>query len=331
MYRVEDIWDETKKIVGFCDDEKLFRWIGDAASLIVNKADLEGLKGYLDICSSGCCHNDSGRCNTGCPSRCVTLPREVETVIGVNIEGRPALGFGQLFNFHQNGPGDCKNSCDWSWMDMGANWPTYRDIVRPSQLVLYLQRPEDNGKEFIVYGYDNLGNKLQRQVNGVWIEGYQLPTIYGVAVPELGAPFIARITSIYKQKSEGQIRLSTTDDSGQTGILLGVYEGDETLPQFRRIKLNRCCKWVRVAYLRTTPIFQSRYDHIPLKSRIGFLMAVRAVKAYADLQLDLAHAFEADAARMEVEAQMKLDAPLAFPIQVINRNNLKDNSDYCID
>lgn len=327
MFRVADISDEARKIIGVCDDAKLFRWLGDAASLIVNKADFEGLKGYLDICTSGSCNCNSPS-RSSCASRCVTLPREVGTVVGVNMQGHPALGFGQLFNFHLNGPGDCNKSCDWSWQDQGSNWPTYRDIVHPVKLVAYLQTKDDNGKQLIVFGYDSNGNKLRRQVGGQWLDGYQVPTIYGIAVPDSEAPLVARITGIFKEPSVGQIRLSTIDDSGATGLLLGVYEPDETLPQYRRIKLNRCCQWVRVAFMKNSPTFESLYDHIPLYSRIGFLMAIRAVKSYADFQIPDAHAFEADAARLETEAQHKQEAALNFPIQVVDRNNLREKSDW---
>ena len=74
------------------------------------------------------------------------MPREMSTVIAVNIGGRPALGYGQLFNHHQNGPGDCRRSCEFSWMDLGANHATFRDLITPAKLVSYLQTAEDNNK-----------------------------------------------------------------------------------------------------------------------------------------------------------------------------------------
>lgn len=36
MFRVDDLYDEAKGIIGQCDDKKLFRWLGDAVSLIAN-------------------------------------------------------------------------------------------------------------------------------------------------------------------------------------------------------------------------------------------------------------------------------------------------------
>lgn len=328
MFRVDDIWDEGRKIIGICDDAKMFRLLGDAASLICNKADLEGLKGTLDVCSVGCSCSQSRPCKQSCGRRCLTMPAEVQTVIAVNIGGRPALGYGQLFNHHQNGPGDCRCSCDWSWQDMGANFSTYRDLITPAKLVVYTQSAADNGKQFIVYGYDSNGNVLRRQVGAVWQNGLAIPTIFGVALPDEGAPFVARITGIFKDPSVGSMRLSTIDDSGTTGVLLGIYEPDQTVPQFRRIQLNKACNWARVSYLKPSPLFTSRYDHIPLMSRRGFLLALEAVKSYSERQIGEAHAFEADAARLEVEAQQKLDAPLYFPIQVVDRNSLRDHSDW---
>lgn len=331
MFRVDDVYDESKKIVGTCDDIKLFRWIGDAVSLICNKADLEGFKGFIDVCSAGC-HCRTNTCNNpaGCGRRCITLPREVDTVIGVNIGGQPVLGYSQLFEFHLNGPGSCRTVCEWKWQDSGAFHCTYKDLVHPAKLVTFLNTDEDNGKAFIVYGYDKDGNVLRRFEAGQWMDGLRIPTIYGVAVPDAQAPTVARITRIYKDPTVGNIRLSTTDDDGDHGTLLGVYEPDETVPQYRRIQLNRSCNWARIAYLKTNPIFHSRFDHIPLRSRKALLMAVQACKHYADQQVPDAQAYESNAARMELEAQMKAEPPTYMPVQVIDISNPRDKFDFDI-
>jgi len=333
MFRVADIHDEARRIIGVCDDTKLFRWLADAVSLISNKEDLEGWKGYLDICTAGCSTcTETTVCNNAstCGRRLVALPREVETVIGVNIGGQPVLGYNQLFSFHLNGPGDCRTVCEWKYTDQGKMHCTYRDLLEPAKIVAYLQTVADNGKVVLIYGYDSNGNVLRRQVGGVWQNGYQIPTIYGLAVPEAGAPTIARITGIYKDPSVGSIRLSTIDDSGSTGILLTVMEPDETLPEYRRIQLNRSCNWIRIAYRKTNPTFNSVSDHVPLKSRVGFLLAVQARKHYADNQIAEAHSFEADATRMELEAQQMAEPPSYMPPQILDMNSVKDKADYYI-
>lgn len=304
MFQIDDIFEEGKKIVGMCDDPKFFRWLSDAVTLTANKADLEGWKGFIDICAT----------NQG---RCITLPREVETVYGVNVGGHPTLGLGQLFNFHLNGPGDCNQTCGWSWQDSGGFHSIYRDITVPTKLIAYVDKQSDAGKSLIVYGFDDRGNQLRRETSEGWLNGYQVPTIYGYAVPDSIAPNVARITWVDKALTDGTIRLSTIDDSGVTGALLAVYEPDERFPQYRRITLSRACQWVRIAYRKTNPVFRSRYDRVPLKSRIGFLLALHAVKSYSEKDIASAHAFESDAARLELEAQNASEAPTYTPLQVI--------------
>jgi len=333
MFLINDIVEEGRKIVGACSEQKFLAWCSDVVTMIANKGDFEAFKGYLDICTAGCpsCESTGTSCNRhDCGRRCVALPREVETVIGVNIDGIPSLGFGQLFNFHLNGPGD-RMSCDRSWQDLGQFYSTYRDLITPSKLVAYLQTAEDNGKQFIVYGYDSAGNKLRREVSGQWLDGYAVPTIYGVALPDAEAPLIARITAVFKDESVGTFRLSTIDDSGITGVTLGIYEPDERLPQFRRIRVNRPCSWLRIAYRKSSMIFRSRWDHVPLKSRLGFLLGLQARKNYSDLDLAGAHGFEADATRLELEAQQQAEAPTLSPVQVVDRaQNLREKCDYDI-
>lgn len=315
-FPVTDIFDEAKKIVGSCGEDTFYRWITDAVALITNKMDPEGLKGFLDICTTG--------------GNCVTLPRQVETVLAVNIGGRPTLGKSQLFSFHLNGPGDCRGSCSWEWSDQGGFYFTYKDLVEPSKLVAYLQRTEDTGSKLIVYGYDDAGNRLRHQVSGQWIDGYPIPTIYGYAIPDSAMPKVGRIEGVVKDKTVGSVRLSTIDDSGATGTLLGVYEPDETLPQYRRIKLQRNCGWVRIAYMRGAPTISAKADRIPLKSRTAFLLALRALKMYNDQSLGEAMQYESNALRMEVEAQDNSECPTFHPIQVVDLNNLMDKTDFNI-
>lgn len=318
MFQVSDVWDEAGKIINSCNEPLLLRWLSDSVTLIANKADFEGWRGYLDICST------SG-------GTCISLPREVDSVYGVNINGNPSLGVGQLFNFHLNGPGDCSRGCELKWQDLGGMWPVYQDITVPSKVVAHVEKESDNGAEFIIYGYDSAGNPLRREnADGTWSDGYQVPVIYGYAIPDDVAPTIARIDRVFKARTNGTLRLSTIDNDGNFGTLLAVYEPDETHPQYRRIKLNRACSWVRIAFRRTSPIFRSQYDHVPLKSRLAFLLAFRAVKKYSEGLIADAHAFEADAARLELEAQNASEPVTYTPVQVLDHNGLNDKTDYDI-
>jgi hypothetical protein len=318
VFTVAEVWDESAKIIGACPEVTRYRWLTDAVALIANKLEPEALRGYCDICTT----------NSG---RCLSLPPEISTVLAINICGHPSLGKDVLFNFHLNGPGDgCGDKCEYSWQDQGGAHSTYRDIVEPAKLVAYLQRQEDTGSSFIVYGFDSSGNRLRHQVSGAWREGYPIPTIYGFAIPDSAMPAIARITGVLKAVTSGTVRLSTIDDSGATGTTLGIYDPLETLPQYRRIKLGRCAPWVRIAYRITNPKLQSQTDRIPLRSRTAFLLGLRALQFYNNQDLALAQQYEANAMRMEIEAQQAAESPTLAPIQVVDYNNLQDKTDVCI-
>lgn len=315
MFLLSECIDEAKRIVGSCSDEILFRWCADAASLIINKGDFEDQKAYIDICSAG--------------GPCFTMPREVLTVLAVNTCGCPMLGVDALFTWHQNGPGD-STPCDWRWQDQNFIHSTQRDIVTPSRLVAYLSSAEDNGKRLLVFGYDVNGNRLRHQVGGQWKDGHPIPTLYGYAIPASTDPVVARIVGVEKDITAGPVRLSTMDDSGTTGVLLGVYEPSERLPRYRRIKISKCSPWIRVAYRKTNPVFTSREDHVPLQSRIAFLCALRACKFYHDALLGDGTAYEAHAARMEQEAQSKIEPNLYMPAQIVDLNGLNARDDIDI-
>src|SRR5436190_6295509 len=119
MILVSEIWDSAKEIFGHCDEKILFKQITDSIELLSSSGEIDPLVGVVDICTDG---------------NCVTLPREVETVLGASICGRPARGVDQLFQFHINGPGlrNC-GGCRVTQTDEG-NWPTYKDLKCPAKL-----------------------------------------------------------------------------------------------------------------------------------------------------------------------------------------------------
>lgn len=304
MIFVSEIWDEAEEIFGHCNERKLLRWITDSVQLLANKGEVDPLVGYVDMCVD---------------NNCVTLPREVETVLAVNIGGRPSLGHDVLFHFHLNGPGDFNCSCHYDWFD-GGTFPTYRDLQCPAKLVAQLDSDEDEGKQLWVYGFDEQNRPLRSQVNGAWRDGYQVPTIFGVSVPDASAPTIGRITAIQKQRTVANIRLSSFDASTFTGTLIGIYEPDETTPQYRRIKLSRTgCKWARLFFRKRSLELYSQSDRILLHSRPALLLAMRALKKYGEYDLGTAMQIEAQATRLLTERESVLQIPQGNPIQVIDR------------
>lgn len=300
MMVVSDIWDEAQEIFGHCNEAKLLKRITDAVELLANKGEVDPLVGGVDLCVDG---------------KCVTLPREIETVLAVNIGGRPALGRDELFSFHLNGPGDFSTNCDYTWSNVG-NFPTYRDLRCPGKVIAFLDNAEDAGKAIRIFGFDEQNRPLRSKESGVWRDGYLVPTLFGYAVPETSAPTISRITWIEKARTVANIRLTTFDIGSSSGTLLGVFEPDETLPAYRRIQLNRSADWVRLYYRRRSLELRSINDRILLHSRPGLILAMQALKKYREFDLATAVALEAQATRLLTEKESVLISPTANPLQV---------------
>jgi len=312
MFQAKDIFDDAKDIFGICREEKLFRYMTDAIRMLANKGDIDPLVGALDICVQ---------------NKCVTLPREVETVFGVNLAGRPALGHNELFSWHLNGPGDCKGRCDYSWFDE-LPAVTYKDIICPGKLIAFVDKPSDSGKKLRVFGFDKQNKPLQTLVDGVWEEGLLAPTSYGYAVPAPADPTVGRSTDIVKEPSDGIIRLSTFDSSSSSGTLIGIYDPDETHPRYRRIKISRGCPWVRIVYRKKSFEITSLNTRILLHSRFALVMAMKAVKFYLDSDVANGMQFEAHASRILTEQEGALTSPNALPMQVEDRNSIVQKDDW---
>lgn len=312
-FPVSLIWEEAKEIHGTCTDAYLFRKISGAVEVLANTGDFDPLFGVVDICVDG---------------KIVTLPREVGTPLSINIGGNPSIPRSQHHEFHLNGPGSCGPSCGWAWMNQGLV-PTYRRIVAPAKLVAFVQNQADEGSEVWAYGYDVANNPIRTLENGVWKTGYRVPTAFGYAMPDLGAPEFARVSRLTRVRGEGSIRISTYDNSGTTGTLLANLHYDETEAQYRQIKLERECEWIRVRFRRAVLRFYEQSDWVPLPSSEAVVKMLRAGKAYDEDRPDLGAAYEATARRYLTEASWANRIPDVSPIVVMDTHStqLHDKAD----
>jgi hypothetical protein len=63
----------------------------------------------------------------------------------------------------------------------------------------------------------------------------------------------------------------------------------------------------------------------------ALLMGLQARRCYKDVtRIAEAHSYEADALRLELEAQQKAEPPVFMPMQVIDMSNPRDKYDYDI-
>lgn len=311
---VQDIWEDVRKILGTCSEKHGFSKLTDTIEVLSNSGDFDPLIGFVDICVSG---------------RVVTLPREVDVPIAVNIGGRPTIGRDMLFRHHYNGTGDCRVPCDWSWDDQGVV-PVYRDLATPSKLIATVNDEDDQNSELWAYGYNDSGVWVRsKKADGTWVDGYQVPTVFGYSLPDAEAPFFSRIVRIRKAETNAPIRLSSFDVSATTGTLIGVFDWDEKEPSYRRIKLNMDCDWIRVAFRRRVYKITNMQAVLPINSLAGIKMMLWAMKYYDEADLAKGAAYEATARRWITEAQWAHGTNLNMPIQV--NDNAESRLDRCED
>jgi hypothetical protein len=102
---VSDIYDDAAEVLGFLNQEKVFRRLTDAIEALANKGSWEPLMAYVVIATTS--------------GHYVSLPDVVEVPLRVTIEGNPSFSRGRMYEFTMNGPGPNAERVDWSWEDLG--------------------------------------------------------------------------------------------------------------------------------------------------------------------------------------------------------------------
>jgi hypothetical protein len=296
-----EVLPPAKRILGVCDTHKLYELMTYGVEILANTGEFDPLTGYVDLCTESL--------------RIVTLPRDIDTVIAVNIGGKPSLGRDQLYNFHYNGLGDCAQPCGYSWQDLGPV-PTLRELSTPSKLVAFVEHPDDAGAELWAYGIAPDGSEIRTITSNGAVSGYQVPTIYGYALPDPNAPVFARVTRIRKAETLASIKLTSFDYGVGSGTLLGVFQWDELEPSYRRIRLHQTSPWCRIAYRKAFFSIKSDTDLIPLPSKPPFIAMLHAMKYYDEGDLARAAGYEATARRWLNEAVAAHASPVQTAVQV---------------
>lgn len=186
---VEDIYEDIQELLGTCSQKKLFSRLTDAITILGNKGNFDLKTGYVDICAQS-------------DGRTVTLPREIETPLAVNINGQPVYFRNKWFEFHLNGPGSNCPESPWSWDDRGY-FPTFMDIIRPSRVFAICDLKTDLSAQIRVMGLDATGHDIRTQdPDGTWQRGMLVPVNlfadfpFGIPVPPDSREFIRNVKSV---------------------------------------------------------------------------------------------------------------------------------------
>lgn len=300
---VRDFYSSAKTMFAGCDEEKIFSWLTDAVALLSNKGINDPLVGELELCV----------CNG-----CITLPRDVGTVLGVNVRGQPTLLQDQWFGYHINGPGTSGcTPCSPNSYELGQVC-TFRDPSEAAYLVAEVEYAADNNKKLRVFAKDENGNPIWTPgPDGKLYEGFLVPLIFGFSQRNPDVPAISSIYRISKEATKGFVKLYATTTAGAAQTLIGHYAPDETLPQYRRVRVGGKTS-VRIKYKKATLRIASMSDFINIDNYEALRLACRAVKFRLEDAVEQARKFEDEASRiLSEETESKRPAGPRVP-QIIN-------------
>lgn len=298
---VKDFYAEAKRAFEGCDEATIFRQLTKAVKLLANKGLNDPLLGELEICA----------CNG-----CITLPRDVGTVLGVDVCGQPTLLQDQWFKYHINGPGVRGG---YNVITEMGQVCTYRDPSGPAYLIAEVTSAADNNKKLRVYANDVNGNKIFTPgPDGKLYEGFLVPQIFGFSQKAPNVPPLGTIYRIIREATRDYVRLlavNASDGASQTQI--GYYEPNELLPQYRRIKVP-CKTSALVKYKKASLDIKGQDDWINCDNVEALEVACRAVKFRSQDKYTAAKNAEDEASRiLSEETQSKLPAGPRVP-QIIN-------------
>lgn len=305
---VAEFYPQAKQQFANCDEATILARLTDAVRLLSNKGICDPLLGELELCVC---------------SGCVTLPRDVGTVLGIDVCGQPTLIQDQWFKYHINGPGS-SGGCGVI-TEMGQVC-TYRDPSEPFYLLAEVTSAADNNKKLRVFANDVNGNKIfTAGPDGNLYEGFLVPQIFGFAKRNPSVPPISSIYRVQRDATRDFVKLiSVRASDGVSQTQVGYYEPDEVLPTYRRIKVPNKTS-VLVKYKKATLQLRNLTDWINIDNFEALRLACRAVKFRGDDKYDQARAAEAEASRiLSEETESKLPAGPRVP-QIINSVYNDDN------
>lgn len=301
---VKDILPDLPEAIGTCANETAYRRLTDAVRLLTNKSLINSQVGEIAVCVCG---------------NYATLPSEVQTPLGMTVDGCPAILRDQWFTYHINGPGDTGYT-PFPFADvLGNNFPTIRDPDKPLKIAARISAASDSNKQLRVFGWDAAGDRIMTtNANGDKEDGFLVPTLYGKILTNADAPAIAKIDRVYKETTADMVEMFGVDPAtNEATTLLGKYRPRENTPAYTRIR-TPATQVIRVKYKRRVFEVEDQYDWIPVENREALIHAVRAVKLRLDYKYKAAREAESEAYRMVLDDTTSNMPGGIKPPQVIN-------------
>lgn len=172
----------------------------------------------------------------------ITMPREVETLIRVNIDDSPVQIFNRWYEFLSYGPGSMESNSSGcaDFIDLGDGYPLHTDPHTARQVLVTADAIESNAS-IVIRGLDENGREVM--VDGIMGEAVLLDKL----MPRYSTKKFSIITHVIKPVTNGYVYLSAYDNNPLARFDIATYHPDETNPCYRRYRVNSICTCQRNA------------------------------------------------------------------------------------
>lgn len=213
---------------GTCDPELVGRELNRALDRLVNSGKWVNTIRRIAFCEQ---------------SGCITLPRDVESVLEMSGRcGMPITVMNQWYEFLPGGPfqlSNCNKPCDIA-ADRGDGHVLAFEVTGDKYIRVYADLPEAAGAKILLQGYDENGNRVQTFVDGEWVDGEYV----GInnATPQLSTTKFSQITSVKKPLTNGYVRMyQVKPDTLANDGLIAMYHPNDIIPSYRRYYFPSIC------------------------------------------------------------------------------------------
>jgi hypothetical protein len=313
--------DRVAQVLGICSDHAdVARYVNAAQERLCYKDNWVGTIYRYRVCTSA--------------DACLVWPRQIETILAYAVCGGPGTVRSGFWEFQNHAFGLVGgDSCLGATLVDRPRTPTQDTIVGIDKNVrVVADVTEDAEAVLTVQGYDEDANWVRTQVDGEWIDGEQ------VAISTAGAistNLFSQITGIIKPVTNGVVRLYEYLAVTAVSRIIGIYEPDETHPDYRASLVpglgtgidddDECTgRWVTVlAKLRPMPVSAAN-DWLLLGNAEAIKLQVMAIRKEESNLIEEAMVYEARAVALLQEELSSFQGDGMVPTVRVQREWIGD-------
>lgn len=194
--------------------------INEAQERLINKGKWAGLKVRYAFCAY---------------NNCITLPREIESILALAIDSNPRRVNNQWYEFMESGTGISEDGSGFRDANDMGSVVTFKDICGSKYIAVYSDAVEDVEARILIKGYNSSGNRVMTYDNQTLIDGEYI-SLYN-ARPNISVNQFAQIDSVVKPITKASVRLYQHNGASSQSCI-AIYDPSEEFPIYRRYRIN---------------------------------------------------------------------------------------------